>query len=400
MDDRYSPLLFADERSPEEREALREQLRDNPELADDWARWQQVRARLRQRLHEQLPDRRLFVLYALDQGGRSETLTAAEQNTLDAARDDITAALEALPALRRVVERVQDEADAFEDVWAQRRAPGAATRDASSERSSRAGREERAPTPSAQSQDPALNRRWAWRLTVAVLLLGAAVLAIVYGPQGASRTTVTAQDGERRVVEFGDGSTARLVGTAALSYTPNLATAERRRVSLTRGRAYFDVAQGADAPFVVTTPSARTEVVGTQFGVTTGGDSTEVVLVEGSVRVSASDDGGASVVLKPGERSTVRRSIPPTAPTATDLTAALDWTGLFVFRSTPTRTLAQRLSEHYDVPVTVAPALADEPVTGTFEREQSVSRILNTIARTLGAELRTEGGTYRLEPAS
>ena len=66
----------------------------------------------------------------------------------------------------------------------------------------------------------------------------------------------------------------------------------------------------------------------------------------------------------------------------------------------PTKTIAQRLGAHYDVSVTVAPALAEEPVTGTFEREQPVSQVLETIARTLGAEVRTENGTYRLVPGS
>ncbi|MFB6271318.1 MAG: FecR domain-containing protein [Salinibacter sp.] len=397
MDDRYGPLLFAEERSPEQRDALREQLENDPELAEDWARWQQVRAHLRQQLHERLPDRRLLVLYALEQEGRSDALTTEEQAALDAARDDIAAAIDALPALQGVVERIQDERADFEDVWAQHRDVEPAG--AASDRRSQADREERAPKRPARSREEAPDRRWAWRLTVAVLLLGAAVLAVFYGPRETTRTTVTAQSGEQRVVEFGDGSTARLVGTATLSYTPNLATTKHRRVSLTQGRAYFNVAQQDDASFVVTTPSARAKALGTQFGITTGGDSTQVVLVEGSVRVASNDAEEGSVVLQPGERSTVRRGTPPTPPSSTNLTAALDWTGLFVFRSTPMRTIAQRLSEHYGVSITVASGLADEPITGTFEREQSVSQILDTIARTLGGKVHAENGTYRIEPA-
>jgi ferric-dicitrate binding protein FerR (iron transport regulator) len=58
------------------------------------------------------------------------------------------------------------------------------------------------------------------------------------------------------------------------------------------------------------------------------------------------------------------------------------------------------LEEHYDVSVSVAPALADEPVTGTFERAQPVSEVLQTIAQTLGAEVIDSEGSYRLVPAS
>jgi ferric-dicitrate binding protein FerR (iron transport regulator) len=240
-----------------------------------------------------------------------------------------------------------------------------------------------------------------WRLTVAALLRGAAVRAVVYGPQKGTRTTVTAEAGEQRQVEFEDGSTVRLVGASTLSYTPGMDAADERRVTLARGRAYFDVAAREEAPFAVTTPAARTEALGTQFGVAAGTDTTEVVLVDGRVRVGPNEDEEADPVeLAPGERSTVRNGRAPTPPAPVDLTSTLDWTGLFVFRAVPMDAIAERLRDRYGVPVTVAPALADEPVTGTFERDQSVAQVLNTIARTLGAEVRGDEGAYRLEPAS
>ncbi len=398
MDDKYSPLLFADERSEAQQAALREQLDEDPELAKQWARWRRVRGRLRQRLQDQLPDRRLLVLYALEQEGGDEHLTPAERAALDAAREDIATAVDTIPALSRVIERIQDERAEFEEVWAQHQ--GAMKTDApATEPSSEAAREDRPPRRP-QSHD-GTDRRWAWRLTVAALLVGAAVLAIVYGPQQADRTTVTVRDGEQRVVTFDDGSTARLVGAASLSYAPGTSTTEPQHVRLTRGRAYFDVVPRGEASFMVKTPAAQAEVLGTQFGVTTGSDSTEVVLVEGTVRVGAGDEENAqSVVLKPGERSVVWRGQAPSAPAPADLNAALEWSGLFVFRSTPTATIAERLGAHYGVSITVAPALADEPITGTFERDRTVSQVLTTIARTLGAEVRTEGGVYQLVPAS
>ena len=170
---------------------------------------------------------------------------------------------------------------------------------------------------------------------------------------------------------------------------------------LARGRAYFNVPPSRDAPFVVRTPTAQAEVLGTQFGVATGRDTTEVVLVEGAVRVGAEDDDTGSVVLGPGERSLVRRGHAPSAPSSANLTTALAWSGLFVFRSAPLSTIAEQLRERYDVSIAVAPTLADEPVTGTFDRDQSVAQVLTTLARTLGAEVRTDGqDAYRLVPAS
>jgi ferric-dicitrate binding protein FerR (iron transport regulator) len=90
----------------------------------------------------------------------------------------------------------------------------------------------------------------------------------------------------------------------------------------------------------------------------------------------------------------------PAAPASADLTTALDWTGLFIFRTTPLSVVADRMSRHYDAEVTVADALADEPVTGTFERGQPVQEVLEALAATLGAEVQRTDGAYRLVPGS
>lgn len=395
-EDMYGPLLFEDDLSADQRAKLRERMEDDPELEDAWTRWRRVRRQLRTRLRERLPDRRLLVLYALEEEGHDDVLTAEEQEALDAARDDLAEAIEAIPALNQVVERIQEDRAEFETVWRQHQEDvpvGAST----SERRP-AGRTDRDPRRPSQSREAGRVSRWAWRLTVAALLVGAAVLAVFYGPQGASQTTVAVAEGEQRVVKLGDGSTARLVGAARFSYPSDVEETDRRRVSLERGRAYFDVVPRDEASFVVTTPTATATVLGTQFGVATGADTTGVVLVEGSVQVASAEGRDESVVLESEERSTVRRGQEPSPPTSVDLSEALGWTGLFVFRSMPLESIAQRLSQHYDVTITVAPSLADEPVTGDFERKQSVSQILDALARTLGAEVEAQGDTYRLEP--
>mgnify|MGYP002760425139 CR=1 FL=1 len=396
MDDRLDPFLYDEWPSEADVATLQEVLDANSELARQWRCWVRVRARLRKRVRDCVPDRRLLVLYALDQAGAGGVLSATEHEALASTRDDIDAALRAMPALRDVVERIQDEHAAFEAVWAQHRGEGAAP---VTEEGTPRSRPER--SPRASRSHTATERRWVWRLTVAALLLGAAVLALVYGPQQTERTTVTAAAGEHKTIPLPDGSTVRLAGQAAVSYTPGMDGAQPQRVRLARGKAYFTVPAGRKAPFVVRTPAARAEVLGTQFGVVTGSDSTEVVLVDGAVRVGTGDeaDEASSVVLRPGQRSLVRRGQAPAAPAPADLTAALAWSGLFVFRSTPTATIAQRLQQHYGGTIRVAPALADEPVTGTFDREQSVRQVLVPLAQTLGAEVRREGeDVYRLVP--
>lgn len=393
MEDPLGPFLFEDDLSPDRKAELRELLEDNPDLAEGWARWKRARHRIRHRLQEHLPDRRLLVLYALEEEGYGNILTSDERDALDAARDDISKAIEAVPALANVIEHIQDERADFEAVWAQHRGSESAT--------TTAEREDRAPRQPSRTREEQTMRRWTWRLAVTALLIGAAVLAVFYGPGDPSRTTVTVADGEQRIVTLDDGSTVRLAGAASLSYPAEMTAEDSRRVTLERGQAYFDVTPRSETSFVVNTPTAKATVLGTQFGVTTESDTTEVVLVQGKVQVGPTDESeGDAVVLKPGEHSAVPSGHAPSSPKSVDLTRTLDWTGLFIFRSVPVENIAQRLRRYSGASISIAPTLADETVTGTFERDQPVSEILGTLARTLGAELKTEGDTYRLEPAS
>lgn len=386
MEDRYWSLLFDEPLSSERRDAFQKQMEEEPELARAWAGWQQVRSRLRRRLENQLPDRRLLVLYALEQEGHGEALTADERQALEAARADLVQAIDAIPGLERVVERIQDERADFDAAWRRHWDDEAST--------SQPSPDDRSPRRSRQ-RDP--RRRWGQRLAIAVLLVGVAVAAVFFGWPDASQTTVEVADNEQRIVEFEDGSTVRLRGAATLSYSAEDMSDGARQVSLERGRAFFDVVSQEEAPFVVETPTATTTALGTQFGVATGDDTTGVVLATGEVQVGSSD--GASedaVVLAPGERSTVQRGQPPTPPVPADLTSVLEWSGLFVFRAMPVEEIARRLSTHYDVTISVASALAEEPVTGTFERDQPVDQVLDALAATLGATVQREGDTYRV----
>jgi ferric-dicitrate binding protein FerR (iron transport regulator) len=202
-------------------------------------------------------------------------------------------------------------------------------------------------------------------------------------------------------VALNDGSTVRLVGPAAFTHPTQPSETASRHVTLERGQAFFDVQRQETRAFVVETPTATATVLGTQFGMTTVADTTEVVLASGSVRVGAATASSRdAVVLKPGEKSWVATGEGPASPSPVDLTAALEWTGLFVFRSVPMETIAQRLGQRYDVQISVAPTLADEPITGTFERKQPVQQVLNALAATLGADVQQgEEGQYRLVPA-
>ncbi len=396
MADIFDTLLFDGEPSTEERAALRERFDEDPALAEAWAHWLAARLHVRERLQEQLSDRRLLVLYVLDQEGDTAALTPTERKALADARDDIARALEIVPALERVVERIRDERADFEEMWE--------THASDLEEPARDERTvERADRPAQppQSQDASSVRRWTRRLVGIAVAVALAVAATLFWMQGTDTTTISVADGSVRTVALNDGSTVRLVGPATLTHSEEQAAPSARRVTLERGRAFFDVQHRDSASFTVRTPEAVATVLGTQFGVTTAPDTTEVILASGAVRVDRADGAGdQGVVLEPGQKSWIAKGDAPATPAPVELSTALDWTGLFVFRSVPMETIAQRLNQRYDVQISVAQALADEPVTGTFEQQQSVQQVLTALAATLGAEVQRDGeNQYRIVPA-
>lgn len=92
------------------------------------------------------------------------------------------------------------------------------------------------------------------------------------------------QTGERSTVILTDGSRIELSTATAL--TVDL-TAQRRRIKLLEGEAWFQVAPDAARPFVVEAAGGSTTALGTAFAVTLNGRGADVAVTEHAVRVAA-----------------------------------------------------------------------------------------------------------------
>ncbi len=387
MQDPNDALLFFDDLSPAQQQALRAALAEDPVLADAFAQWRQVRAAVRERLHADVPDRRLLVLYALEAAGRADVLSPDEQQALGAARPALEQAAQRHPALADVVAHVEACCADFEAAWD-------AHFDTETRPARKAAPDRRAARP---ARRPVL--RWGWRAVATVALAAFVAVLVLIVQRDRSLTTVHVAEGQTRLVELADGSTVRLLGGAALTYAdPARAGVFNRRVRLS-GRAFFDVAPDRQG-FTVETPTALATVLGTSFGIQAHADAMEVVLATGRLSVASKAAQERFVVLEPGQMSRVSRDALPTTPAPVDLAEALAWTGLFLFRATPLEDAAARLSARYGVAVSVAQPLRAERVTGTFEHAQPLDEILQTLATTLEAAVAGSAAEgYRLTPA-
>jgi transmembrane sensor len=225
-----------------------------------------------------------------------------------------------------------------------------------------------------------------------VLAVGAAV---VVGrvrestPVRAPMVEYHAGRGQRTILQLGDGTQVTLAPGSVLRRAADYGV-RSRRLEL-QGEGYFVVAHDVSRPFTVATGRVVARVLGTRFDVRgyAGESATTVVVAEGQVAVAALQTAGdtSSLVLTAGDAVSVRDGA-ITRVHGLSIEDALAWTrGTMVFRDMPLSEVATRISRWYDVDVRLAdPRLGALRITGSFG-DESVSDVLDAVARSLGLRL-------------
>jgi transmembrane sensor len=131
------------------------------------------------------------------------------------------------------------------------------------------------------SQRPAL----IWAPVGGLALAGLAAAVLLAPP---SVQTYTTGLGEMKSIALADHSTVWLNTDSRLSVA---LSPFGRQLKLERGEGEFKVAHEALRPFIVTTANASVRATGTDFSVRAEPDGSRIVLVQGRVKVSRSDDG-------------------------------------------------------------------------------------------------------------
>ena len=224
-----------------------------------------------------------------------------------------------------------------------------------------------------------------------------ATLVFFLLPVSPDTVTVRTAAAEVRTVELPDGSSVRLLGDSRLTYPAGAMDEDGERRVAFEGRALFDIIPGTDR-FLLVTPDAQVTVLGTSFSARTAGDGTEVVLVEGNLRLSGRRGPDRAVLLAPGQMSRITSAGVPSEPVSVRVHEHLAWTGLFLFHATPVHDILPVLSGHYGVGISADETLLDERVTGRFAQEESLAGTLDIIALAIGAVVETDeaGREYRL----
>jgi transmembrane sensor len=220
------------------------------------------------------------------------------------------------------------------------------------------------------ASEPAASRRKLPRLrgrriaaAASVLFAVAAFGAYQFGTDNSEHFAT--QIGGLEKVPMLDGSRITLNTNSELSVA---LTDDERRIDLERGEAFFEVAHDADRPFIVDVGGKRVIAVGTKFSVRRNGQSIEVVVTEGKVRMEPRG-AGETVFLVAGEVALSNDAgLLVQRGTVEDAETRLSWRdGVLSFRDMP---LAEAVAEfnRYNVrKITIAePAVAAMKVEGNF----------------------------------
>ena len=182
-----------------------------------------------------------------------------------------------------------------------------------------------------------------------------------------SHTFVTGV-GERRAFVLVDGS--RLTLDAASRVDVDY-SAERRRLSLARGRARFDVAKDALRPFTVESGGQLVVATGTSFSVERVKKQVHVVLYEGRVEVlPVHGERNKPLLLQPGQELVAadNASRKTVSIAAVDTTRAVAWeSGELAFADEPLGLAVERVNRYASRHLKVGDAAAAQVrISGVF----------------------------------
>lgn len=222
-------------------------------------------------------------------------------------------------------------------------------------------------------------RRFMPALAAGLLMAVAVSASWVWWSRDSYRTEV----GGLEQIAMADGSRAILNTDSRMRVS---FSTQERRVRLTRGEAFFEVAKDASRPFSVEAGTQRITAVGTMFSVRYSGSDVQIVVTEGSVRVEHLSENGAArgaVKLAAGDIALAGSAgVLVNDTSLPDAEALLSWrSGFIVLHQVPLWEAANEFNRYNDRKLVVAdPQIAGMRIGGTFRANNidAFARLLHT----------------------
>lgn len=197
--------------------------------------------------------------------------------------------------------------------------------------------------------------------------------------------TLYVPNGEIYQIELPDGSKVWLNSATSLRFPTQFVG--NQRVVFIGGEAYFEIQKDKKKPFIVKTQTADITVLGTHFNVSSYSEDGffATTLLEGSVKLSASNKGVAAVILKPGQKgSLAKNSNSSININEVDVYQETAWKdGKFFFEKEKLGTIISKLNRWYNADFKFEdPSVANYTFTGVARKDQPIEYLLDLISKT------------------
>ncbi|MCX6222882.1 MAG: DUF4974 domain-containing protein [Bacteroidia bacterium] len=194
--------------------------------------------------------------------------------------------------------------------------------------------------------------------------------------------TISSRQGMVTHFELADGTKVWLNSGSKLQF-PTLFTEDLREVKLS-GEAFFEVTKNEKQPFQVNVKDLNIEVLGTSFNVVSYDDEqmSEVVLVEGKVKLSAEKDQVKKVLgtMNPGQRVVYKEENQKVEVEEVTVDKYIAWRdGNLIFRDDKMEEVVKRLSRWFNAEIFINdPEIKSYIYKATF-RNENLLQVLNLL---------------------
>ena len=207
-------------------------------------------------------------------------------------------------------------------------------------------------------------------------------------PKEEEYNTLVVPRGGEYMVELSDGTKVWLNSDSELRF-PITFVGDRRNVE-SEGEAYFEVAKDEGKPFHVLAKGVDIKVLGTSFNVMTYRGRTITTLVEGKVCLTYKDE---SVLMVPDRQAEVIAETGKILMREVDARNFTLWKdGVFYFENAALETIAERLSQWYDVNIVFNDeALKKLRYSVEMKRYNNIQDLLTKIEKTRKVKFLIQG---------
>ena len=207
----------------------------------------------------------------------------------------------------------------------------------------------------------------------------------------ASWTRLTVPEGEHVDMTLSDG-TRLYVNSGSEVEIPSVFDPEKRKIRMT-GEVYLEVAKVAVRPFFVETEDFDVRVYGTSFNVSAYPEDgvSSVVLVEGSVAVSAGD---MTRFIEPGQKMEISGGRMDVSDV--DVMEYVGWKDRIIITGGQTLDqIMQKLARYYGADISVSDEVAGMMMNGKLDLQEDLSSVLDNLCILLPLEYeRCKGDRY------